>query len=133
MPNSANFTSGKKGYVFIVDEDGDGGTDWPFDSWTKEDRTKLVSRNNFRSGGKDEWIPGFDGFDVTLEGPYATGNPLSIQTGVEYTVYFGIDADGPIEFVGVCIFEKIRKENKAEDGPKWVITGMSQGDFDPVS
>lgn len=122
--------SGKRGYVFIIDADGNGGeAAWPFKKWKKKNRTKALPRNTFTALGKDAWIAGFQGFDVTLEGPYDTGNPIPLEDGETYSMFFGITEDGPVEFSALVFVESIDMDNDAEDGPMWVITGLSNGDF----
>lgn len=125
-----SFVSGKSGYVFITDGVSGLETDWAFKKWKKKNRTKPLPRNVFTARGKDQWIAGFQGCDITLEGPYDTDNPIPLEDGLTYSMYFGITADGPIEFGPVSVFvESIEMDNDAEDGPMWVVSGMSNGDF----
>ena len=124
------FVSGKSGFVTLFDENGTGGGVWPFKRWRKKNRTKILSRNNFRSGGKDESVAGFQGCDIVLEGPYDTANPMFLQDGELYLAVLGIEDSGPTLFSVVIRVESIEMDNDAEDGPMWVVTGQSHGDFD---
>lgn len=121
------FIAGKSGYVYIDDV-----TAWALAKWRYKPRAKILPRNTFKANGKDVNIAGFVGADVTLEGPYDVGMPAPLEVGNTYTVYLGIDASTPAEFTLTVRIADVDISNDAEDGPMWVVSAQSTGDFEPT-
>lgn len=121
------FIAGKSGYVRITDT-----TDWALAKWRYKPRAKILPRNTFIANGKDTSISGFVGADVTLEGPYDVGMPAPLVVGHTYAVFLGIDEDTPAEFTLTVRVADMDISNDAEDGPMWVVSAVSHGDFEPT-
>lgn len=113
---------GKNGNVKI------GTVTYAFDAWTSNIETDLGEISNFDSVGFKEFLTGFTGATVDIEGPYNQG-AMAFTSGTTYSWSFGYN--NSVAFTGSGILNKISVDVKAKDPVRVKLSVTLTGTFTP--